>query len=161
MDCRYHISPSVLYSLLGRQGSASSNGAIEQMDGDYEVPVYGDWVLFAVVGEKSSMKYTALSEPNSSSEHSGPQSARKYFSCKLLDLNTKLIGKHNQLPGHCKINMMVFESDSQRNGSDGTIQYYGGSRGALELLWKEREGMLLAILNPKIMKKRKSVRARN
>ena len=66
MDCRYAISPSVLYSLTGRYGSSSAHSdyardpAQNFMDGNYELPLYGDWVLFAVMGEKSALKYTCL-----------------------------------------------------------------------------------------------------
>ena len=56
MDCRYAITPSVLYSLTGRYGSSSAHSDYARdptqnfMDGNYELPLYGDWVLFAVMG---------------------------------------------------------------------------------------------------------------
>lgn len=136
MNCRYAISPSTLYSLTGRNGSSSEyvrDVSQPAMDGDFEVPLYGDWVLFAVMGEKSALKYTS----NTSSD----TAPSKYFSCKLLDLNTQYTNVYHELPGHCIMNMLAFES----------------SRGisAFDKLWKERDGVLLAILNPRIMRARK------
>lgn len=136
MNCRYAISPSTLYSLTGRNGSSSEyvrDVSQPAMDGDFEVPLYGDWVLFAVMGEKSALKYTS----NTSSD----AAPSKYFSCKLLDLNTQYTNIYHELPGHCVMNMLAFES----------------SRGisAFDMLWKERDGVLLAILNPRIMRARK------
>ncbi|KAI0646031.1 hypothetical protein C8Q79DRAFT_926101, partial [Trametes meyenii] len=48
LEGRYYISPSSLYSLVrllpNKQG--------------YDVPVFGDWITIAVVGERGKMKYT-------------------------------------------------------------------------------------------------------
>ena len=136
MNCRYAISPSTLYSLTGRSGSSSEyvrDFSQPAMDGDFEVPLYGDWVLFAVMSEKSALKYT-----NKTPSDATPT---KYFSCKLLDLNTQYTNIYHELPGHCVMNMLAFES------SRGTS--------AFDKLWKERDGVLLAILNPRIMRARK------
>lgn len=136
MNCRYAISPSTLYSLTGRSGSSSEyvrDVSQPAMDGDFEVPLYGDWVLFAVMSEKSALKYT-----NKTPSDAAPT---KYFSCKLLDLNTQYTNIYHELPGHCVMNMLAFES------SRGTS--------AFDKLWKERDGVLLAILNPRIMRARK------
>ena len=87
------------------------------MDGDLEVPLYGDWVLFAVMSEKSALKYT-----NKTPSDAAPT---KYFSCKLLDLNTQYTNIYHELPGHCVMNMLAFES------TRGTS--------AFDKLWKERD----------------------
>lgn len=168
LDCRYVVTPSMLYSLASRTGTSGSEyerKAGEAMDGDVEVPLYGDWVLFAVMGEKGQLKYTAATVDQDEEkkaqndeltpfERSNPSlPARKYFGCKLLDLSTEIVEAHRHLPGHCMLNMMLFESKNQAGS-----KYSGGSGGAFEKLWKERDGMLLAILNPRIMKRRKNAK---
>lgn len=164
LDCRYVITPSLFYSLTGRTGSSRSEYARQSggtMDGDVEIPLYGDWVLFAVMGEKGPLKYTTASVDDKDEvssdltpfERTNPtRPARKYFGCKLLDLNTEVVQSHRQLPGHCVLQMMLFESKTHANQS-----FTGGSGGAFEKLWKERDGMLLAILNPRIMKPKRNV----
>lgn len=122
------------------------------MDGDYEVPLYGDWVLFAVMGEKGEMKYTASAE-NSDSHGDPAQVTRKFFGCRLLDLDAKYVEANRELPGHCSMRLLVFDNGPDANPSK-------SDRSAFEKLWKERDGVLLAILNPKIMPPRKGVRLR-
>lgn len=119
------------------------------MDGDYEVPLYGDWVLFAVMGEKSELKYTATTE-NTDSNEDPMRGTRKFFGCRLLDLNAKYVDTNRELPGYCFMRMLVFD-----NGPDAS--YSKSDRSAFQKLWKERDGVLLAILNPKIMPRRKGV----
>lgn len=152
LDCRYALSPSTLYSLTGRLGSSieyTHTTSASSMDGDYEVPLYGDWVLFAVMGEKSEMKYTASAQDTDASVDPA-RATRKYFGCQLLDLSTKYVETSRELPGHCLMRMLVFD-----NGVD--TNHAKSDRSAFEKLWKERDGMLLAILNPKIMQPRKGV----
>ena len=72
MDCRYAVSPSQLYSFCGRHGQPD-----DAMDGHLEVPVYGDWVLFATLAEKSPLKYTATPADAGAGEE---RTARKYLS---------------------------------------------------------------------------------
>ena len=162
LDARYVVTPSLFYSLVHRTGStaeyvAPAHGA---MDGDLEMPLYGDWVLFAVMGEKSTLRYTAApadDRPDAPAEgtafeRANPvRPARKFFGCKLLDLNTDVVQKHRQLPGDCVLHMLLFDdTPSQRAGPV--------EASAFAKLWKERDGALLAILNPRILKPRKGVR---
>ncbi|KAI3623309.1 hypothetical protein CBS14141_004092 [Malassezia furfur] len=159
LDARYVVTPSLFYSLVHRTGStaeyvAPAHGA---MDGDLEMPLYGDWVLFAVMGEKSTLRYTAApadDRPDAPAEgtafeRANPvRPARKFFGCKLLDLNTDVVQKHRQLPGDCVLHMLLFDdTPSQRAGPV--------EASAFAKLWKERDGALLAILNPRILKPRK------
>lgn len=158
MDCRYAISPSTLYSLTSRTGSASSDYQKSHndtlMDGSYEVPLFGDWVLFAVIGEKSPMRYTAPPEFKGHYDEAKERVAKKYFGFKLFDLDTKFIKTTQQLPGHCRMNMLVFESTDPSTMPPSSERQAGG---AFEKLWKERDGVLVAFLNPSILKKRKGV----
>ena len=160
MDCRYQVSPSQLYSLTKNSSSESAWAqGMPLMDGHGEVPLYGDWVLFAVFGEKSGMRYSGAarqSEPSMDKETKRPynkdlgtdsvpadereRQIRKFFSCKLLDLNVDSVQSNMWITGDCKLNMLLFEPKDKRDSS------------AFEKLWKERDGMLLAILNPRIMK---------
>lgn len=142
MHARYALTPSTLYSLIRED---RKNAAAPPIDGDYEVPVLGDWVLFAVMGEKSALKYT-----NASHTDDAHRTPRNYFACKLLDLGISHTDTYGQLPGHCVMNMLAFEAH-EHNASK---TYRGGSGGAFEKLWKERDGVLLAILNPRIMRAR-------
>lgn len=45
MDGRYHLSPSLLYSIRQRTERGRRQGA----DGDYDIPVPGDWVVIATI----------------------------------------------------------------------------------------------------------------
>lgn len=163
LDARYVVTPSLFYSLVHRTGStaeyeAPTHGA---MDGNLEMPLYGDWVLFAVMGEKSTLRYTAAPaddrpdapQEGTAFERANPvRPARKFFGCKLLDLNTDVVQKHRQLPGDCVLHMLLFDdTPSQRGAAE--------EASAFAKLWKERDGALLAILNPRILKPRKGVRS--
>ncbi|WFC96722.1 hypothetical protein MBRA1_003385 [Malassezia brasiliensis] len=159
LDARYVITPSLFYSLVHRTGStadyvAPAHGA---MDGDLEMPLYGDWVLFAVMGEKSTLRYTAAPaddppdapQEGTAFERANPvRPARKFFGCKLLDLNTDVVQKHRQLPGDCVLHMLLFDDTPSQRGA-------AGEASAFAKLWKEHDGALLAILNPRILKPRK------
>ncbi|WFD18185.1 hypothetical protein MCAP1_000386a, partial [Malassezia caprae] len=134
---------------LGSSAEYTRDTSKPMMDGDYEVPLYGDWVLFAVMGEKSELKYTASAE-NTDSNGDPTRVTRKFFGCQLLDLNAKYVDTNRELPGHCFMRMLVFD-----NGPD--ANHFKSERSAFEKLWKERDGVLLAILNPKIMPSRKGL----
>lgn len=153
MDCRYALSPSLLYSLTGRLGSSADytrDTTKPMMDGNYEIPLYGDWVLFAVMGEKTELKYTTSAD-NTDHNEDPTKVTRKYFGSRLLDLSAKYVDTNRELPGHCSMRMLVFDDGPNASHSK-------SDRSAFEKLWKEREGVLLAILNPKILPPRNGVR---
>ncbi|WFD00634.1 hypothetical protein MYAM1_003385 [Malassezia yamatoensis] len=164
LDGRYLVTPSLFYSLTNRTGSSNSEYAGQAgsaMDGDVELPLYGDWVLFAVLAEKSPMKYTAArvtedppTKDTMAFQRSNPsKSARKFFSCKLLDLNKDIVKTQSQLPGDCILNMVLFDSADSRNQATANSK----KTSAFEALWKEPDGMLLAILNPRVWISKHSV----
>lgn len=112
LDCRYALVPNVLYALV--------RDAPHAMDGTCEVPVYGDWVLFGVMGEKSALRYTRAADG---------AAPRKYFSAKIYD-----VGAGGRSGDHV-VHMLVFD----------------GADGAFDTLWKEHDGTLLALLNPRFL----------
>ncbi|WFD36974.1 hypothetical protein MCUN1_003866 [Malassezia cuniculi] len=120
LDCRYAVVPNVLYSLVRDMPLA--------MDGDLEVPLYGDWVLFGVLGEKGGMRYTKAADDGDT-----VKPARKFFSCKLFDLGAHAATGDG---GDHVVHMLVFDGDD----------------GAFDRLWKEHDGTLVAVLNPRFLK---------
>ncbi|PWZ01506.1 hypothetical protein BCV70DRAFT_230708 [Testicularia cyperi] len=57
---RYHIPPSLLYSVAREIEPETSRWARRDraMDGDFEVPVTGDWIVIATIVEKSGLLMT-------------------------------------------------------------------------------------------------------
>ncbi|WFD44699.1 hypothetical protein MPSI1_003369 [Malassezia psittaci] len=167
LDGRYVVTPNLFYSLTNRTGSSNLEYAGQAggaMDGDVELPLYGDWVLFAVLAEKSPMKYTAArvtedppTKETMAFQRSNPSKpARKFFSCKLLDLNKDIVQTQSQLPGDCMLNMVLFDNADPRNQGKASSK----KTNAFETLWKERDGMLLAILNPRVWISKHSKKSR-
>lgn len=85
---------------------------------------------------------------------------KKYFSFKLIDMGVG-VTETGSARGDAIINLMLFEADEDgRTGEHVRPEvkpamerrYIGGSGGAFEKLWKEREGTVVAILNPQLMK---------
>lgn len=103
----------------------------------------------------------------------GNQSARRYVTFKLLDL-----GRRGAGGGDGILQVHLFESDSHSTNmpsssvtskatrlksnakvdipttqdTETEVQYRGGSGGAYERFWKENDGAVVAILNPRIMR---------
>jgi minichromosome maintenance protein 10 len=121
-------------------------------------------------------KERALLEGDGDEEEKGfrKPKQRRYVTFKLVDLGTKGAGG-----GSGVLDLRLFEADSSmvRKGPDDDgedemratgvrvakekrdaaverRQYKGGSGGAYEKFWKEREGAVIALLNPRIMKPR-------
>ncbi|WFD29498.1 hypothetical protein MSPP1_000507 [Malassezia sp. CBS 17886] len=152
LDGRYPVDISTLYSLTTRAGSsvAAGVGTAAPRAPPSEVPLYGDWVLLGVVGEKSPMKYCAApaAEDDAASkkapadfEHLNPQTrtVRKYFVCKLLALDVRILESNRALPGHCVLTVVVFEPITPSDDS------------AFHAMWKMSDGTLVALLNPRIL----------
>jgi hypothetical protein len=86
---------------------------------------------------------------------------KKYMRLLLVDFGHRASeGKSTpkeQLKGDALLNMLLFEADSARaadggNGKGKDVIYKGGSGGAFEACAKLREGAILAILNPRVLK---------
>ncbi|KAL0067149.1 hypothetical protein AAF712_005719 [Marasmius tenuissimus] len=162
---RYYLSPSRLYSsirlLLDKQG--------------YDVPVPGDWVTIAVVAERGPLKHTSApvavskdddGEDKNKSKKSdkGKEAApkgKKYINFKLIDFGSRSGGSSSGgksvIRGDAFLSLLLFESDGYdtitREGSKRAEKVYkGGSRGAFEAMTKLKEGDVVALLNPRVLK---------
>lgn len=94
-------------------------------------------------------------------EEGSKPSGKKYVNIKLIDFGCRSRGSSAdggkaKIRGDAFLSLLLFESDSFDvvTKEDGTKQkiYRGGSRGAFERMSKLREGAVVALLNPKILK---------
>ncbi|OSD07685.1 hypothetical protein PYCCODRAFT_1401648 [Trametes coccinea BRFM310] len=86
---------------------------------------------------------------------------KKYVNMKLVDFGCRSHGSSAdggkaKIRGDAYLSLLLFESDTcdivtKENGKKEKI-YRGGSRGAFERMSKLREGAVVALLNPKILK---------
>ncbi|KAI9068995.1 hypothetical protein FKP32DRAFT_1560581 [Trametes sanguinea] len=86
---------------------------------------------------------------------------KKYVNMKLIDFGCRSHGSSAdggkaKIRGDAFLSLLLFESDTcdivtKENGKKEKI-YRGGSRGAFERMSKLREGAVVALLNPKILK---------
>ncbi|KAI0746488.1 hypothetical protein C8Q80DRAFT_1219897 [Daedaleopsis nitida] len=86
---------------------------------------------------------------------------KKYVNLKLVDFGCRTRGSSAdggkaKIRGDAYLSLLLFESDSfdvvtKEDGSKRKL-YRGGSRGAFERMAKLREGAVVALLNPKILK---------
>ncbi|KAF9268986.1 hypothetical protein L218DRAFT_412793 [Marasmius fiardii PR-910] len=167
---RYYLSPSRLYSCIrllpDKQG--------------YDVPVPGDWVTIAVVAERGPLKYTSApvevrkdddadGEQKRKSSEKGkgrekekePSKGKKYINFKLIDFGSRSSGSasggKSVIRGDAFLTLLLFEADSYdvvtREDSKRPEKIYkGGSRGAFEAMTKLKEGDVVALLNPRVLK---------
>lgn len=161
---RYYISPSRLYSAIrllpDKQG--------------YEVPVLGDWITIAVVAERSPIKFTRapVKMEREEGEHSETRKpwkgkakaeperpGKKFVNIKLIDFGARSGNSTSSkavIRGDALLTLLLFEADSieyiDGDGQKSAKFYRGGSGGAFEHLTNVREGDVIALLNPKILK---------
>jgi minichromosome maintenance protein 10 len=170
---RYHLSPSLLYSHVRPPTHQSSN---------LEVDLVGDFIVIAVLAWKDEPRFrnpNALKadvkevkprkrwggvhdedEPEEDEEgkdeiyakQTKRQKTSRYIRLTLVDLSTTQAAAS----GTGILHMMLFEADEviETVEEDGytTRRYKGGSGGAYEKYWKETEGVVVAILNPRVLK---------
>ncbi|KAJ6464289.1 hypothetical protein C8R47DRAFT_1326780 [Mycena vitilis] len=135
---RYYLSPSRLYSAV--RLSPNKQG--------YDVPVAGDWITIAVVAERGPYKYSKAPR-------------KKYINIKLVDFGAparsfvchRWESRHR---GDAMLSLLLFESDGfdtvpQDEGRPKKV-YRGGSRGAFEEMCDLKEGDVVALLNPRVLK---------
>lgn len=139
----------------------------------------GDWVTIAVVAERgpikfskapvgigrededSKGKYPAGKDKKKPDEDAGKPQGRKYVNLKLIDFGCRTqssnTGGQAKIRGDAFLTLLLFESDgfdtvTERGATKGQKIYRGGSRGAFESMSKLKEGAVVALLNPKILK---------
>ncbi|KAI0321313.1 hypothetical protein OF83DRAFT_1081034 [Amylostereum chailletii] len=98
---------------------------------------------------------------NSKDEPPPTSSGRKYVNLKLIDFGTRgrgggVNGKA-AIRGDAFLSLLLFQADSEeRIPGEGAAKpktiYRGGSRGAFEQVAKLREGAVIALLNPRVLK---------
>jgi minichromosome maintenance protein 10 len=161
---RYFLSPSQLYSCIRLQPDKQH----------YDIPVPGDWVTIAVVAERGPIKYTRAPvalEPDElqkkkkddkgkKKEEQKP-TGKKYTNMKLIDFGARAkssaTGSKAVVRGDAFLSLLLFEADTVEfvdkvDGRKPEKVYKGGSRGAFEALEKLKEGDVIALLNPRILK---------
>lgn len=157
---RYFLSPSQLYSCIRLQPDKQH----------YDVPVPGDWVTIAVVAERGPIKYTRapvalepdeVQKKNKEKKDEQKPTGKKYTNIKLIDFGARTkssaTGGKAVVRGDAFLSLLLFEADSvelvdKGDGRKPEKVYKGGSRGAFEVLEKLKEGDVIALLNPRILK---------
>ncbi|KAI0287870.1 hypothetical protein BC826DRAFT_1108132 [Russula brevipes] len=173
---RYYISPSRLYSVLRTQPGAGTGQAYDvPVVGDWVTiavvaersPVRVSRAPVAVgPGEARDADDLDPTAPASSAPQaprkskSGnndprPRAGRKYVNMTLIDFGAG--GKKGTARGDAALSLLLFESDTYDTVSRGEgllpeKVYKGGSRGAFESMAKLREGSVIALLNPRVLK---------
>lgn len=129
-------------------------------------------MTIAVVAERGTIKYTkppaTLTADDEADGKKGKQkedlkqpSGRKYINIKLVDFGSRThssaTGGKGVIGGDALLSLLLFEAEScdlvTREGCVRPTKIYkGGSRGAFESLARVKEGDVVAILNPKILK---------
>lgn len=163
MTGRYYISPSRLYSCI--RLTSDKQG--------YDVPVVGDWLTIAVVAERGPVRYTQAPVPLESDvikgkgkekEKAPPKpSGKKYVIMKLVDFGARArssssaTGGRAVVRGDACLSLFLFESDAHdtltgEGSSKSKKLYKGGSGGAFESMSKLKEGDVIVLMNPRLMK---------
>ena len=140
----------------------------------YDVPVPGDWITVAVVAERGPIKFTRApvtieaedgdnkDKKKGKSGVNEPEKSfgKKYVNLKLIDFGARSSSTNagpSVIRGDAFLTLLLFESDGfdllpREDGMKPEKLYKGGSRGAFENLTNVKEGDVIALLNPKILK---------
>lgn len=138
-------------------------------------------MTIAVIAERGPIKFTRApvtldrdeqdakrrdrkgkSTPNDN-DNEKPSGGKKYVNLKLIDFgarsggNSSATGGQSVIRGDAFLSLLLFEADgfdtvSRGDGRKPEKLYRGGSGGAFEHLTAVREGDVIALLNPKILK---------
>ncbi|QRV85370.1 tetracycline resistance protein from transposon [Ceratobasidium sp. AG-Ba] len=172
---RVYLSPSRLYSVVRLSSDRAAYDV--PVDGDWitiAVVAERGQVQISKRGGKRKFDQNKPKEGDNKNDKSGEQDEeedddrptpkdKKYMRLLLVDFGHRAAeGKpapKDQYKGDALLNMLLFEADSAKtiDGEDGrgkgkNVVYKGGSGGAFEKCSKLREGAVLAILNPRILK---------
>lgn len=115
--------------------------------------------------ETGKSKAGRNSSARNKSDKNGPKGqgkphGKKYVSMKLIDFGARsrssASGGKEAIRGDAFLTLLLFESDGfdKMTADDGTVKkiYQGGSKGAFEAMSKLKEGDVVALLNPKVLK---------
>ena len=145
------------------------------------MPVPGDWITIAVIAERGPIKFTRApvaiekeegdvdpnkrgwKSKNKDTSSSEKTSGKKYVNLKLIDFGARsgtsssATGGKSVIRGDAFLTLLLFEADGfdlvdREGGRKPEKVYRGGSRGAFEHLTDVKEGDVVALLNPKILK---------
>lgn len=139
------------------------------------MPVPGDWITIGVVAERGPIKFTRA--PVKIEREEGDESekrkswkgkakaepekpGKKFVNLKLIDFGARSgssSASKAAIRGDAFLTLLLFEADSfevvdHGDGRKPEKIYRGGSRGAFEHLTEVKEGDVIALLNPKILK---------
>ena len=173
---RYYLSPSRLYSAIRLLPNKQAYDV--PVDGDWVTiavvaergPVKFSRAPIAVEPEDNGVerkpngavtkdKRTGKSNAKDESTPSG----KKYVNVKLIDFGARsrssssATGGKAVIRGDAFLTLLLFESDgfdllTRDDGGKAEKVYRGGSRGAFESMSKLKEGDVIALLNPRILK---------
>ncbi|KAG6828018.1 hypothetical protein H0H92_009644 [Tricholoma furcatifolium] len=168
---RFYLAPSQLYSNIRLLPDKTG----------YDVPVPGDWITIAVVAERGPVKFSKApvavgreegdedgkkqkwKDKGKATDEPAKPTGKKYVNFKLIDFGSRsrssssATGGKTVIRGDAFLSLLLFESDSfDLVSEDGVSKprkvYKGGSRGAFESMSKVKEGDVIALLNPRILK---------
>jgi minichromosome maintenance protein 10 len=168
---RFYLSPSRLYSAIRLLPDKQA----------YEVPVPGDWITIAVVAERGPLKYSRApvtvgkvagdrdedskdrKSKGKGKEEPPKPTGKKYVNVRLIDFGARAksassaTGGKAVIRGDAFLSLLLFEADRfDLVTADGESKpkkiYRGGSGGAFEAMEKIKEGDVIALLNPKVLK---------
>lgn len=182
MTGRYYISPSKLYSVVRAQPGGASGARGQAYDvpvvGDWVTiavvagrsPVRISRAPVAVgpgeardADDPDPTPTPSVTRNPKSAGRKDPEppsriGGRKYVNMTLIDFGAGGGGsKKGTSRGDAVLSLLLFESDTYDTVSrgDGLLPekiYKGGSRGAFESMAKLREGSVIALLNPRVLK---------
>jgi minichromosome maintenance protein 10 len=111
-------------------------------------------------GSKSGYKGARNKSDKNGPKGQAKPHGKKYVSMKLIDFGARsrssASGEKSAIRGDAFLTLLLFESDGfdKVTGENGSVKkiYQGGSKGAFEAMSKLKEGDVVALLNPKILK---------
>lgn len=171
MSGRYFLTPSQLYAIREPKGHNAGT------DGDYDVPVDGDFVVILTVTSSSGTLFPKKKEETTASVNDGNAGEmdwlneeqpkhisqpngrgirtkimhREQEQSRLLAVYSMrdLSDREQSSKGDTEVELVAFESHKDKNG-----QWKGGSRGAFEKLQDARVvGAIVAVINPRLKNK--------
>ncbi|KIO29732.1 hypothetical protein M407DRAFT_226604 [Tulasnella calospora MUT 4182] len=174
MRARYYVSPSRLYSII--RPNKQRTGYDVAVEGDYVIiavvaergEIQVSQVQPSSIDEDDSLEQKDEGGPSKASSswkrpkhkiHGGSNTGKKYVRLQLVDFGHKGRG-NGTASGDALLSMLLFEADIASvapKDADGKVRgatiYKGGSGGAFEeSLPHMREGAVVAILNPRVMR---------